>query len=104
MGLGEISLPKRTNGESREGRAPQGVLSFEDWIDHVGVDELAAILDVTRATVLHWKAGRCDPRVDHMRRIKRMTRGTIGYEQMIDRHLVLVERRRRNARRNGKAV
>jgi hypothetical protein len=92
-------LPKSTS----EGRTPKRVgLSFEDWIDHIGVDELALILDVTRATVLHWRAGRCDPRVDHMRRIKKMTRGVMGYEQMIDRHLIVIERKRKAARATGK--
>lgn len=102
MGLarsGEHSVGISTSAKRASARRGP---TFEDWIDHVGVDVLAGILKVTRHTVLHWKAGRCDPRVDHMRRIKKMTRGVIGYEQMIDRHLITVERRRKRNRLSGK--
>lgn len=60
-------------------------ITFEEWIDREGVDQIAKRLGINRFSVLHWRAKRCDPRVDHMRRIKRLTRGEISYEQMIDR-------------------
>lgn len=59
--------------------------TFERWIEKKGVDYLAQRLDVHRATILHWKAGRCDPRVEHLRLLKRLSRGMLSYEQMIDR-------------------
>lgn len=60
-------------------------VTFEEWIDLKGVHWVAEQLGVTRFTVLGWRARRADPRVDAMRRIKRLTRGLIGYEQMIER-------------------
>lgn len=63
----------------------QRKLSFEEWIDKMGIDTLASRLAVDRKTILHWRARRCDPRVDYMRRMKRMSQGQLGYEQMIDR-------------------
>lgn len=66
-------------------RAHKNRITFEEWIERKGVHWVAKQLGVTRFTVLGWKARRADPRVDAMRRIKRMTRGEIGYEQMIDR-------------------
>jgi hypothetical protein len=60
-------------------------ISFEEWIDRQGIQWVMKKLNVTRFTVMGWKAHRNDPRVDTMRTIKRMTRGEIGYEQMIDR-------------------
>lgn len=61
-------------------------ISFEEWIDRQGIGWIMKRLGVTRFTVMGWKAHRSDPRVDTMRAIKRMTRGEIGYEQMIDRN------------------
>lgn len=60
-------------------------ITFEEWIDRKGPKALAKKLGVTHHTVLHWRSGRCDPRVHVMRKIKRLTRGEIGYDQMIDR-------------------
>lgn len=60
-------------------------ITFEEWIEREGVRPLARRLGVDRFTVLNWKAKRCDPRVAVMRKIKRLTKGEIGYEQMIDR-------------------
>jgi hypothetical protein len=58
---------------------------FEEWIDDTGVEVLAERLKVSVATVKNWKFGYCDPRVEHIRQIKQMTNGEIGYDQMIDR-------------------
>jgi DNA-binding XRE family transcriptional regulator len=59
--------------------------SFDDWIDETGNDEIAEILGVSRTTVIAWRNGVSDPRVDLMRKIKKITRGKIGYVQIIDR-------------------
>lgn len=59
--------------------------TFEEWIDEKGVDVVARYLGVHRASVNHWRAGRCDPRVDYLRRLKRWSKGELSYEQMIER-------------------
>lgn len=75
--------------------------SFTEWIDSVGIEVLAAHLKVHPMTVRYWRAGRCDPKVDHMRRIKKLSRGLVGYEQIIDRH-VLTSRVRGNRGTEGR--
>lgn len=60
-------------------------LLFEDWINEYGPDRLARVLNIHVRTVYHWREKHCDPRVEYMRIIKRLTKGKIGYEQMIDR-------------------
>lgn len=60
-------------------------ISFEDWIEQVGADWLAKRLGLNPFTVLNWRALRCDPQVIHMRAIKRLSKGLVGYDQMIDR-------------------
>lgn len=60
-------------------------ISFDAWIDKVGVIWLARYLKVHPGAVRHWRTKLCDPRVDHMRRIKKLTRGRISYDMMIDR-------------------
>lgn len=58
---------------------------FEDWIEDIGPQKLAKKLHLDPMTINHWRAGRSDPRVVHMRKIKKISRGLISYEQMIDR-------------------
>lgn len=67
--------------------------SFEDWIDEVGIVELARQLKVNPVTVRLWRKGHGYPRVDLMRKIKKLSHGEIGYEEMIDRPLRLTIRK-----------
>lgn len=60
-------------------------ITFEKWIDLYGINTLASRLGVTVQTVYYWKLGHCDPRACYMRRIRKLSRGAITYEQMIDR-------------------
>lgn len=60
-------------------------ITFDEWVEEVGVEAIASQLGVSLATVRHWKYGIADPRVDQMRRIKKLTKGLIGYDQIIDR-------------------
>lgn len=64
---------------------PKKKISFEEWINKEGVEELARIFRVDPATIRHWRAGRCFPRVEQMKRIKHLTKGAVDYEQIIDR-------------------
>ena len=59
--------------------------AFADWIDKITPEKLADALGVHVFTVRRWRRGAGDPRVDHMRQIKFMTRGQIGYDEIIDR-------------------
>lgn len=70
-------------------------ITFVQWIDRMGMNTLAKKLGVDRVTIRNWRTGRGDPRVDHMRRIKRISGGEIGYDQIIDR-FVFTSRVRRN--------
>lgn len=57
---------------------------FTDWIDKKTPVYVAKVLGVNVSTVSHWRNGHCYPRVEQMRTIKKLTRGAVGYEQIID--------------------
>lgn len=67
---------------------PSGTITLSDYIEEVGIDHLARVLKIHRNTVRYWKIRHCYPRVPQMRKIKRLSRGRCGYEQMIDRPLL----------------
>lgn len=58
---------------------------FNDWVAQEGIEKVAARLNVKRTTVVNWQSGICDPRVCQMRVIKRITKGAVGYDNIIDR-------------------
>lgn len=58
--------------------------SLKDWINDNGVEHVAKLLKVEQATVRHWRRGANFPRVDQMRVIKKITKGRVGYEEIID--------------------
>ena len=57
---------------------------FTEWIDHVGVRPLAKRLGVKESAVHHWKRGLCWPRVKQMQEIRRLSKGTVTYDHIID--------------------
>lgn len=59
-------------------------LTFKEWINKHGTREIAKMLDVDPSAVRHWRDGFCYPTVKKMRIIKKITRGRIGYNQIID--------------------
>lgn len=59
--------------------------TFNEWIQTTGVNVIAKKLRTGRTTVENWLSGKCDPRVIQMREIKRITKGVIGYDEIIDR-------------------
>ncbi len=59
-------------------------ISFAEWIDREGVDRLAKRLKINRFTVLHWRAGRHHPRVDQMRVLKKLSKGQLSYDDIIE--------------------
>ncbi len=62
--------------------------SFDEWIDKTGLEQIAIKLGVKRITVWYWRSHRGYPKIDHMRAIRRLTKGAVTYEMMIDRRLV----------------
>lgn len=77
-----------SRGNASTGRA----LSFEDWIDEIGVAALAKKLKISVRSVLYWRTGDADPRVEHMRKIRELTDGAIGYDEILDRKSRLPQR------------
>lgn len=63
---------------------PKKKIPFIKWISVVGVNDLAEALGVDPATVRHWRRGQGFPRVEQMRLIKKLSKGQVGYEQIID--------------------
>lgn len=59
-------------------------MSFNEFIDDMGVDELSKILKTEPRTIYYWKTGRCLPRRRHMIAIKKMSHGEISYDKMIE--------------------
>lgn len=59
-------------------------ITFKEWISEEGPGKLSELLDVQVTTVRHWRTGHCLPRVDQMKQIKKLTKGRIGYAEIID--------------------
>lgn len=59
-------------------------MTFNEWIDARGVEEVARLLDVSVSTVRHWRVGHVFPQVAQMIQIKKLSRGVIGYDAIID--------------------
>ena len=66
------------------GKRRTQAITFKQWISEQGPNKLSELLDVQVTTVRHWRTGHCLPQVDKMRAIKKLTKGMIGYEQIID--------------------
>ncbi len=63
------------------------LLSLKDWINSIGVPRVAKLLKVEESTVRHWRIGRCLPRAEQMFAIKKLSKGSVTYDQMIDNHV-----------------
>lgn len=61
-------------------------LTLDEWVERVGGPaKTAVLLGVHVATVNYWRTGHCYPRVEQMREIRRLSKGLVTYEAMIDR-------------------
>jgi transcriptional regulator with XRE-family HTH domain len=58
---------------------------FEHWVNEYGKEELAKELGIDRSTLDHWIARRHEPRTPQIQRLKKMSRGKLTYEDIIDR-------------------
>lgn len=75
-------------GETKSAGKPQKVYrSFDDWIDDLTINRVAGLLRLRPLTVWHWRARRGYPKVEHMQRIKKLTKGAVSYDMIIDRKL-----------------
>jgi uncharacterized protein YjcR len=59
-------------------------ISLSNFIEEFGRIELAKKVGVTVRTVDHWKNRYCWPRPKQMIALKKLSRGTLTYEEMID--------------------
>lgn len=62
-------------------------MSLRNWIEERGVRVVAETLDVRIATVNYWRRGRSLPRAHQMKEIKRLSRGAVSYDIMIEAFL-----------------
>jgi hypothetical protein len=67
-----------------EKASSRGKMSLEDWINEVGVAEVAKLFKVNESAVRHWKRGHCLPRTEQMRAIHQYSKGRVSYEEMIE--------------------
>ncbi len=62
----------------------QKYATFNDWINDKGTIYIAGLLNVNPSTVRHWRRGHCYPGVEQMRAIKKITKGAVTYDIIID--------------------
>jgi hypothetical protein len=58
--------------------------SFEDWIKTTKISKIKEMLKVCDSTISHWLSGHTLPRTHQMRKIKKLTKGKVGYDQIIE--------------------
>lgn len=76
--------------------SPQFVpLSLLEWIEQEGTDTIAKALGVTRSTINHWKRGYVLPRSEIMIKIRKLSRGAVSIEQMVEAHFAATNKNNR---------
>lgn len=60
------------------------VSAFQIWIDEYGIKNLADKLEINANTVRYWRRGLHVPEAPFMREIKRLSKGKLSYDQIID--------------------
>jgi hypothetical protein len=58
--------------------------SFREWIESMGIPKVSKVLNINHMTARHWLDGRTLPKAKHMMKIKKVTKGKISYEQIIE--------------------
>jgi hypothetical protein len=74
---------------------------FEQWVNEYGKEELTTELGIDRSTLDHWIARRHEPRIPHIQRLKKLSRGKLTYDDIIDRatpEFILPRRVRKKSR------
>ncbi len=59
-------------------------LSLKDWINEVGVADVAKLLKIQDAAVRHWRRGANLPSDAMKQKIQKYSRGAVTYSTMID--------------------
>jgi hypothetical protein len=57
---------------------------FENWLRKTGVYRVATLLKIKPMTVYYWLSGTNLPTAAKMKEIKKLTKGKIGYTQIIE--------------------
>ena len=57
-----------------------------DWIDNYGKIELAETLGLDKTTIYLWASGKAIPKVKHLLVLKRLSRGALTCDSMIEDH------------------
>lgn len=60
------------------------VTSFKAWIDSLGFQAVADLLGVCPNTVRYWRHGKSLPKTSQMKTIRKLTKGAVSYEHIID--------------------
>jgi hypothetical protein len=67
------------------GFAAPSKVSFRSWIESYGEEKLAERFEVTGVTIRNWKMGYVFPRPEHMREIRKLSKGLITYDIILDK-------------------
>lgn len=59
-------------------------LSLNEWIEKMGRTYVARELEVERASVCHWIKGKALPRTHQMIKIKKLSRGAVTIDRMVE--------------------
>lgn len=65
--------------------SPKSV-TLKEWIDDVGVLEVARLTKVGVTSVRHWRRGFCLPRTEQMYLIMKYSKGTVSANDVIRTH------------------
>lgn len=65
----------------------KGSVTLKDWLDSKRAKDLAKEMDVQLASIYQWKSGRHLPCVEEMRKIKKLSKGKVSYDIMIENFL-----------------
>jgi len=60
-------------------------LTLKEWIEKTGPERVAKLLGVNISSVGHWHRGYCSPRDEVKILIKKLSRGAVTYDEMIER-------------------
>lgn len=63
--------------------------NFEAWVLDFGVKRLAKKLDTHHKTIHTWLRKAADPRINQIRKIRKLSKGKISYEMIIDRRPII---------------
>jgi hypothetical protein len=69
-------------------KVSQKKTSFDVWLESLGPVAIASTFKIDTATVRGWMARHNYPRVEHMKRIQRLSHNAVTYADIIDRGVI----------------